>query len=120
MPVASTDPLFTSGTGGEPRGVPRDNGGHAAAPCWSLEALYDVGPGEVMFTVCDVGRVPCTPTSIVYAPSSGARPPSSSSKPSHDFYNEQWVHDTRERRGASPTDHTAQSPAPAPYDRSPI
>ena len=42
MSVASNDPLYilytTSGTTGRPRGVVRDNGGHAVALAWSMEA----------------------------------------------------------------------------------
>ena len=70
VPVLATDPLYilyTSGTTGKPKGVVRDNGGHAVALRWSMTNLYDVGPGEVMFTASDVGWV-VGHSYIVYAP----------------------------------------------------
>ncbi|WWQ69060.1 propionyl-CoA synthetase [Streptomyces sp. Q6] len=68
--VAATDPLYilyTSGTTGRPKGVVRDSGGYAVALRWSMEAVYDVGPGEVMFTASDVGWV-VGHSYIVYGP----------------------------------------------------
>jgi len=70
VPVAATDPLYilyTSGTTGPPKGVVRDNGGHAVALRWSMENIYDLHPGEVGFTASDVGWV-VGHSYIVYAP----------------------------------------------------
>jgi propionyl-CoA synthetase len=60
VPVAATDPLYilyTSGTTGQPKGIVRDNGGHAVALRWSMEHIYDVAPGEVYWAASDVGWV---------------------------------------------------------------
>ncbi len=68
--VGATDPLYilyTSGTTGRPKGIVRDNGGHAVALRWSMENIYDVHPGEVWFTASDVGWV-VGHSYIVYAP----------------------------------------------------
>ena len=68
--VAATDPLYilyTSGTTGKPKGIYRDNGGHAVALRWSMRNIYDVSPGETMFTASDVGWV-VGHSYIVYAP----------------------------------------------------
>ena len=70
MPVAATDPLYilyTSGTTGKPKGVVRDNGGHAVALAWSMRDVYDIGPGDVWWTASDVGWV-VGHSYIVYAP----------------------------------------------------
>ncbi|HEY9522881.1 MAG TPA: propionyl-CoA synthetase [Thermopolyspora sp.] len=68
--VASTDPLYilyTSGTTGRPKGVVRDNGGHAVALAWSMRNIFDIGPGDVWWTASDVGWV-VGHSYIVYAP----------------------------------------------------
>ena len=70
VPVKSTDPLYilyTSGTTGKPKGVVRDSGGYAVAMQWSMKNVYDVGPGETIFTASDVGWV-VGHSYIVYAP----------------------------------------------------
>jgi propionyl-CoA synthetase len=70
VPVKATDPLYilyTSGTTGKPKGVVRDNGGHAVALSWSLPNIYDLHPGDVWWTASDVGWV-VGHSYIVYAP----------------------------------------------------
>jgi propionyl-CoA synthetase len=70
VPVAATDPLYilyTSGTTGKPKGVVRDNGGHAVALRWSMQYLYDTHPGEVFWAASDIGWV-VGHSYIVYGP----------------------------------------------------
>jgi propionyl-CoA synthetase len=68
--VKATDPLYilyTSGTTGMPKGVVRDNGGHAVALKWSMKNIYNMSPGDVFWAASDVGWV-VGHSYIVYAP----------------------------------------------------
>jgi propionyl-CoA synthetase len=70
VPVGATDPLYilyTSGTTAKPKGVVRDNGGHAVALRWSMDNIYDTQPGEVYWAASDIGWV-VGHSYIVYAP----------------------------------------------------
>jgi len=70
VPVEATDPLYilyTSGTTGQPKGIVRDNGGHAVALEWTMKHVYDVEPGEVYWAASDVGWV-VGHSYIVYGP----------------------------------------------------
>jgi propionyl-CoA synthetase len=68
--VDANDPLYilyTSGTTGRPKGIVRDNGGHAVALAWTMRHVYSSGPGQVFWAASDVGWV-VGHSYIVYAP----------------------------------------------------
>lgn len=68
--VEAKDPLYilyTSGTTGNPKGIIRDNGGHAVAMAWSMKNIYNIDAGDVMWAASDVGWV-VGHSYIVYAP----------------------------------------------------
>jgi propionyl-CoA synthetase len=70
VPVAATDPLYilyTSGTTGVPKGIVRDNGGHAVALYWTMKHIYNVEPGDVYWAASDVGWV-VGHSYIIYGP----------------------------------------------------
>lgn len=49
--------LYTSGTTGKPKGILRDNGGHAVALTWSMRNVFGVNPGDVFWAASDIGWV---------------------------------------------------------------
>ena len=68
--LAADDPLYilyTSGTTGVPKGVVRENGGHAVALAWSMANIYGIGAGDPFWAASDVGWV-VGHSYIVYGP----------------------------------------------------
>ncbi len=70
VPLKASHPLYiiyTSGTTGAPKGIVRENGGHAVAMQFSMKYIYGIEPGEVFWAASDVGWV-VGHSYIVYGP----------------------------------------------------
>lgn len=59
--------LYTSGTTGQPKGVVRDTGGGIVSLKWSMQAIYNIAPGDVYWAASDIGWI-VGHSYIVYGP----------------------------------------------------
>jgi propionyl-CoA synthetase len=59
--------LYTSGTTAKPKGIVRENGGHAVAMKYSMSAIYDINQEDVFWAASDVGWI-VGHSYIVYGP----------------------------------------------------
>ncbi|MCY4428112.1 MAG: AMP-binding protein, partial [Halieaceae bacterium] len=62
--------LYTSGTTGQPKGIVRDNGGHAVALRYAFKNIYGMNTGDVWWGASDIGWV-VGHSFIVYGPLMG-------------------------------------------------
>lgn len=70
VPVRGDDPLYiiyTSGTTGRPKGIVRENAGHAVAMRFAMPQVYGLRAGDVWWGISDVGWV-VGHSLIVYGP----------------------------------------------------